>query len=109
MHGVGEKNRKGRPERSCITLEGNAIKSIVWGPNEWSIRNHTSLARVASKSDIARDGLSAKFFFEGTKDRFISRFFDEDTSKIHFRISEDASQADTCLSQLPIVNGGYGN
>lgn len=89
LYGVGEKNCKGWFEWFCIMLEGNVIKFIVWGLNEWFICNYIFFVRVVFKFDIVWDGLLVKFFFEGMKDRLMFRFFDEDILKICFRIFED--------------------
>jgi len=46
IQGKGEKNLKGRPEQSNLTLDGRTIKSIVWGDQKL-IRSASMAARQA--------------------------------------------------------------
>lgn len=64
--GKGEKNGSARPERDVRTLDGSAIRSIVWGPNVLSTILQISGLRQQSRSDKAREGPSAAFSLEGT-------------------------------------------
>ena len=62
-HGKREKNRNGRPERSCHTFSGSGMRSIECGPKAVSTHFQASLLREQSRSERVREGLSAGLYF----------------------------------------------
>ena len=74
--GSGAKKRRGRLVRSAWTLNGRAIKSIVWGPKAVSDWCQAARLREQSRSDRLREGASAGLSLEGTYMRFKDKFRD---------------------------------
>ena len=97
--GSGAKKRRGRLVRSAWTLNGRAIKSIVWGPKAVSDWCQAARLREQSRSDRLREGASAGLSLEGTYMRFKDKFRDIVKEKISFKMSDIAEDFETCLSQ----------
>ena len=99
-NGDSPKNFKRRPERSNLTLEGRAIKPMVWGPKVESTKLHGFTSRDTFRSESVRDGESAGLLREGTHCNERERLLLSENWTIDLITSETSGDFETWPSQL---------